>query len=185
MRAPSSKTSARPFLQSAPESPSTHLSKRPSALATAFHPISRCPLSPPAYDNDIPPDVLSQVAVHQQLHARASVCPTYLDKLLVLQGEIRHDNLCVCGVPDGASESAEELVAKLGTVLGALTSRLTPIWDRCHVGRFSPDWPRLVIVRFHSADVKVIVLRAKGVLYCLKCPKALYGIRVDHDLSVQ
>ena len=79
----------------------------------------------------------------------------------------------------------EELAAKLGTVLGVLTGKLTPVWDCYHVGRFSPNQPRPVIIRFHTMDAKVTVLCAKGVLYRPECPDALHGIRVYHDLSVQ
>ena len=123
-------------------------------------------------------------------HASAVECtgihPSCTARRIVgAEGELRHDNLCVRGIPDGARESAEELVAKLGIVLGALASGLTPVWDCYRVGRFSPNWPRPVIVRFHLADAKVTVLRAKGVLYRPKCPEARHGIRVYHDLSVQ
>ena len=59
---------------------------------------------------------------------------------------------------------AEEIAAKLGTVLGALTGGPTPIRDCYRVGRFNPDRPRPVIVCFHLADAKMTVLCAKGVL---------------------
>ena len=123
--------------------------------------------------------------MRRRSHALASVRPARLDELLALQGELRRDNLCVRGVPDGASESAAELAGKLEDVMGALTGGAVPVRDCYRVGRFSPDRPRPVIVRFHSADTKVTVLRAKGVLYRPECPEALRGIRVYHDLSVQ
>ena len=89
------------------------------------------------------------------------------------------------GVPDGECETAEELAGKLGTVLGVLTGGAMPVRDCYCVVRFSSDWPRLVIVRFPTADAKVAALRAKGVLYRPECLEALHGIRVYHDLSVQ
>ena len=89
------------------------------------------------------------------------------------------------GVPDAASEGAEELAGKLRDVIGTLTGREVPVRDCYRVGRFNPDRPRPVIVRFHTADAKVTVLRAKGVLYRPECPEALRCIRVYHDLSVQ
>ena len=89
------------------------------------------------------------------------------------------------GVPNGACETAEKLAGKLGTVLGVLTGGAVPVRDCYRVGQFSPDRPRPVIVRFPTANAKVAVLCAKGVLYRLECPEALHSIRVYHDLSVQ
>ena len=174
-----------PSPSSSAESPSLPLSKRPRATAAAFHPAGSRPLSPPARDIGVPPAALSQIDARRRSHALASVRPARLDELLALQGELRRDNLCVRGVPDGASETAEELAGKLGAVMGTLTGGPVPVRDCYRVGRFSPDRPRPVIVRFHTADEKVAVLRAKGVLYRPECPEALHGIRVYHDLSVQ
>lgn len=93
--------------------------------------------------------------------------------------------MCVRSVLDRASEMAEELIAKLGTMLGPLIGGPTPIQDCYYVKRFNPYRHRLGIVRFHSADAKMTVLHAKGVLYRPECPKALHGIRVYHNLFVQ
>ena len=79
----------------------------------------------------------------------------------------------------------KELVAKLGTVLGPLTSGPMLIWDYYRVGWFKPDWTHPMIVRFHLADGKITVLCAKGVLYHPERPEALHGITVYHDLSVK
>ena len=176
-------SSPRPSLRAT--SPSAPLSKRPRATAAAFHPAGRRPSPPPARDIGGSSAALSQIDARRRSHALASVRPARLDELLALQGELRRDNLCVRGVPDTASESAEELAGKLGAVIGALTGGAVPVRDCYRVGRFSPDRPRPVIVRFHTADAKVTVLRAKGVLYRQECPAALCGIRVYHDLSVQ
>ena len=115
----------------------------------------------------------------------ASVHPVHLDELLALQGEVRHDNLCVRGVPNGVCEMAEEFTGKLGTVLGVLTGGAVPVYDCYRVRRFSPNQPRPVIVRFPMADAKLAILCAKGVLYGPKCPEALHSIRVYHDLFMQ
>ena len=114
----------------------------------------------------------------------AFVHPVCLDELLVLQGEQCRDNLCVCSVPDGVRETAEELVGKLGTVLAHSLVEVVLVQDCYRVGRFSPDWPRPVIVHFPTADAKVAVLLGKGALYHPECPEALHLIRVYHDLSV-
>lgn len=167
------------------ESPTTPLPKRPRAKAEAFHPVSRRPLLPPTHDIGVPPDALSQIAMRQQSNVLALVRPAQLDELLTLQGEIHCNILCMHGIPDGARESVEELAARLGTVLGALTSGPTPIRVYYRFGRFSPDRPCPVIVRFLTMNAKVTVLCTKGVLYCPECPEALHGIRVYHDLSVQ
>ena len=108
-----------------------------------------------------------------------------LDELLALQGEQCCDNLCVRGVPDGAHETMEELAGKIETVLGALTSGAVPVHDCYCVKRFSPDRPRPVTVCFPMVDAKVVVLCIKGLLYSPKCPEALHGIPIYHDLSVQ
>lgn len=167
------------------KSPTAPLSKRPRAEAVAFHPAARRPLSPPAHDIGVPLDALSQITARWHLNALAPVRSAQLDELLALQGELRRDNLCVHGVPEGAHKSAEELAVKLATVLGALTGGPTPVQDCYRVGRFSPARPHPVIIHFHSVDAKVTVLHAKGVLYRPECPEALHSIRVYHDLSVQ
>lgn len=77
---------------------------------------------------------------------------------------------------------AEDLAGKLGTVLGTLPSGALPVRDCYCIKRFSLDRPRLVIVRFHTADAKVAFFHTKGVLYRSECPEALRSIRVYHNL---
>ena len=76
----------------------------------------------------------------------------------------------------------EELARKLGPVLCTLTGGVVPVCDCYSVGQYSPDRPHPVIVRFPTADAKVAILCAKGMLYRLECPKAVHGIHVYHDL---
>lgn len=47
----------------------------------------------------------------------ASVRSARLNELLVLQGELRRDNVCTCGVADEVGESIGALIAKVRAVL--------------------------------------------------------------------
>ena len=71
----------------------------------------------------------------------------------------------------------------MGRVLTGIVGRPVAMSDCWRVGRFSPDRPRPIIIRFDVLAEKVAVLRAKGVLYGGGCPADLEGLRLYHDLS--
>ena len=68
-------------------------------------------------------------------------------------------------------------------VVERLVGRAVPVADCVRVGRYNPDRPRPVILRFDRLEDKVAVLRAKSVVYTAACPADLQGLRVYHDLS--
>ena len=78
---------------------------------------------------------------------------------------MRRCAVCVCGLADLPAEMQVELEATVGRLLEALVGRAAPASDVEHMGRFSPDRPRPVVVRFHKVLDKVAALGAKGVLY--------------------
>ena len=109
-----------------------------------------------------------------------------MDELLELQSELRRRNICLRGLADDAAEGAEGaggLEGKVAAAVEQLAGRHVTVADCVRVGRYNPDRPRPVIVRFEKLEDKLHVLRGKAVLYTAACPEALKGIRVYHDLS--
>ena len=130
-----------------------------------------------------PPPPLDPLDARRRSHAAASVRPARLDELLELQAELRRRQLCLRGLEDAAAEGAGDLARKVERVVERLVGRAVPVADCVRVGRYNPDRPRPVILRFDRLEDKVDVLRGKSVVYTAACPADLRGIRVYHDLS--
>ena len=99
---------------------------------------------------------------------------------------MRRLNVCVRGLPEERSTSGEdslELLERVHCVLRELTGRDVDIVECYRVGRVTPSRPRPVIVSFIELCDKLLVLRAKRVLYSQDCPASLRSIRIYHDLS--
>ena len=64
-----------------------------------------------------------------------------------------------------------------------LVGQAVPVADYVRVGRYNPDRPRPVILRFNRLEEKVAVLRAKSVVHTTAWPADLQGIQVYHNLS--
>ena len=80
-----------------------------------------------------------------------------MDEVLDLHAEMRRRAVCVRGLADSLAETQAELEATVGRLLEALVGRAVPASDVERVGRFSPDRPRPVVVRFHKVLDKVAV----------------------------
>ena len=106
-----------------------------------------------------------------------------MDEVLDLHAEMRRRAVCVRGLADSLVETPPELEATVGRLLEALVGRAVPASDMERVGRFSPDRPRPVVVRFAKVLDKVAVLGAKGALYGPSPPSTFEGVRIYHDLS--
>ena len=168
-------------------SPSPPPGKRPRATAPPFQPITspRGQGSPHA-QRLLPPhrrSIPEPLDARRRSHAAASVRPARLDELLELQSELRRRNVCLRGLADAAAEDAGALEGKVAAAVEQLAGQHVAVDDCVRVGRYNPDRPRPVIVRFAKLEDKLQVLRGKAVLYTAACPEALKGIRVYHDLS--
>lgn len=177
---PASPRLAAPLPSTPPSrSPSPPPGKRLRSEATPFSPATspRCQGSPdprrlvPLHARVI----LDPLDARRRSHASAAVRPARLDELLELQSDVRRRQLCLRGLADSVAEGASDLAGMVG--------RPIAVADCVRAGRYKPDRPRPVILRFATLAEKLEVLRAKSVLYTEACPAQLRGIHVYHDLS--
>ena len=136
----------------------------PAAVAPPSGPIGagrRRPAPPPAPMTD-------PVDARRRSHAAASARPARIDEILELHGELRRWQCCLRGLMDVHDETPEELFARVEVVVQELVGQdegpvvLSDCW---RVGRYAPERPRPVIIRFARLQDKVAALRGKGVLY--------------------
>ena len=134
------------------------------------------------------------VDARRRSHAAALARPARIDELLELHGELRRWQCCLRGLVDCHDETPEELLARVEVVVAELADPddgEVVVSDCWRVGRYAPERPRPVIIRFQRMYDKVAVLRGKGVLYgegistILKEWVAESGmpLRLYHDLS--
>ena len=127
-------------------------------------------------------------------HAAASARPAWIDEILELHGELRRWQCCLRGLPDWHDETPEELRAHVEVVVAELVDPEdgeAVVSDCWRVGRYAPERPRPVIIRFQRMYDKVAALRGKGVLYgegmsdTLKewAEESGVPLRLYHDLS--
>lgn len=176
---PQSPPGKRPRAAAPPFFPAASTS-RPSSPADEAHDAAPAPGAPPRRP---PPAMPSPAEARRRSHAAASVRPARLDEVLDLQAEMRRRQVCLRGLRDSPAEDASSLEGEVARVLEALVGHRTDVADCHRVGRFQPDRPRPVIVRFNKLAEKIDVLRGKGILYGGSCPEGLRGLRLYHDLS--
>ncbi|CAD7694711.1 unnamed protein product, partial [Ostreobium quekettii] len=150
---------APPFLPSAAPYPASPATAAPSAgtIGAGRHRPAR-----PAASMSDPVDA------RRRSHAAASARPARIDELLELQGELRRWQCCLRGLMDCHDETPEELLARVEVVVAELAdpdAGAVEVSDCWRVGRYAPERPRPVIIRFRRLCDKVSVLRGKGVLY--------------------
>ena len=108
------------------------------------------------------------VDARRRSHAAASARPARIDELLELHGELRRWQCCLRGLPDWHDETPEELRGRVEVVVAELVDPddgVAVVSDCWRVGRYAPERPRPVIIRFQRMYDKVAALRGKGVLY--------------------
>ena len=128
----------------------------------------------------------SALEARRRSHALASVRPVRLDELLATHSELRRLNVCIRGLPDKQDESEDELASEMSELLRDLLDDDSPgvtYRDVYRVGRYSTSRPRPVIVECADLKSKLVVLRAKSMLYAHESPEELKMIRIYHDLS--
>ena len=135
------------------------------------------------------------VDARRRSHAAASARPARIDELLELHGELRRWQCCLRGLMDCHDETREELLARVEVVVqevvGDDAEDEVVLSDCWRVGRYAPERPRPVILRFERIADKVAVLRGKGVLYGEGMSDVLKEwveesgapLRIYHDLS--
>ena len=136
------------------------------------------------------------VDARRRSHAAASARPARIDELLELHGELRCWQCCLCSVPDWPDETPEELLGRVGLLVGELVDAADGealVSDYWRVGRYAPERPRPVIIRFSRMCDKVKALRGKGKLYEERMTDLVnewveenggVPVRLYHDLSV-
>lgn len=182
--------------------------KRPRAEAPAFHPAATPSRGAPAGAGHLSgtigagrhrhapatPAQSDPADVRRRSHAAASTRPARLDELLDVQAELRRRQVCLRGFEDAPDETPEHLEALVHDVRGVVEVLLgrapPPMTDIWRVGRYAPDRPRPVIIRFERMADKVALLQAKGVLYrddrpdyVMSCESDAGPLRLYHDLS--
>ena len=108
------------------------------------------------------------VDARRRSHAAASTRPARIDELLELHGDLRRWQCCLRGVPDCHNETPEELRGRVELLVAELVDAddgEAPVSDCWRVGRYAPERPRPVIIRFQRMCDKVRALRGKGKLY--------------------
>ena len=109
------------------------------------------------------------VDARRRSHAAASAQPTRIDELLELHGELRCWQCRLRGLVDCHDETAEELRLRVEVVVAELVAPDNDgeavVSDCWRVGRYAPERPRPVIIRFQRMCDKVRALRGKGLLY--------------------
>ena len=108
------------------------------------------------------------VDARRRSHAAASARPARIDELLELQGDLRRWQCCLRGVPDWHDETPEELQGRVELLVAELVDPAdgeAVVSDCWRVGRYAPERPRPVIIRFQRMCDKVRALRGKGKLY--------------------
>ena len=184
---PSKRPAATDSASSEDRSPSPPRGKRPRPEAPPF-----CPSGAHSDDHPLPdaraarrppPVFLEPMAARRRSHALASIRPTRLDESLAIHAELRRLNVCLRGLADSASETPAEVLEVVEGALERMVGEAVLPADAYRVGRFQPDRPRPIIIRFNRIDDKIRVLRGKGMLYGDQCPSELAGVRVYHDLS--
>ena len=139
------------------------------------------------------------VEARRRSHAAASARPARIDELLELHGELRRWQCCLRGLLDTHDETPEELRMRVEAVVEELAEAAgdpaydgpAEVSDCWRVGRYAPERPRPVIIRFRRMCDKVTVLRGKGRLYgdekslMLKewVEESGAPLRLYHDLS--
>ena len=108
------------------------------------------------------------VDARRRSHAAASARPARIDELLELHGDLRRWQCCLRGVPDWHDETPEELHCRVELLVARLVDQAdgeAVVSDCWRVGRYAPERPRPVIIRFQRMCDKVRALRGKGKLY--------------------
>ena len=110
------------------------------------------------------------VDARRRSHAAASARPARIDELLELHGELRRWQCCLRGLIDCPEETPEALQFQVEAVVAELVEGdehdgEAVVSDCWRVGRYSPERPRPVIIRFQRMTDKVRALRGKGKLY--------------------
>ena len=111
------------------------------------------------------------VDARRRSHAAASARPARIDELLELHGELRRWQCCLRGLLDTHDETEEELRMRVEAVVAELVAGVDAydgeavVSDCWRVGRYAPERPRPVIIRFQRMSDKVAALRGKGLLY--------------------
>ena len=139
------------------------------------------------------------VDARRRSHAAASARPARIDELLKLHGELCRWQCCLRGLLDTPDETAEELRMRVEAVVAELAEEAgdaaydgpAEVSDCWRVGRYAPERPRPVIIRFRRMCDKVTVLRGKGRLYGDEKSRMLKEweeesgapLRLYHDLS--
>ena len=137
------------------------------------------------------------VDARRRSYAAASAQPARIDELLELHGELRRWQCCLRGLVDCHNKMEEELLGRVEAVVRELVVEADtydgePVVSGCwRVGRYSPEWPRPVIIRFQRMCDKIAALRGKGLLYregqspMLKewVEESGAPLRLYHDLS--
>ena len=137
------------------------------------------------------------VDARRRSHAAASARPARIDELLELHGELRRWQVCLRGLLDTHDETEEELRCRVEAVARECAEEAgtydgPPLVSDCwRVGRYAPERPRPVIIRFQRMCDKIAVLRGKGLLYGDGQSRMLQEwveesgvpLRLYHDLS--
>ena len=136
------------------------------------------------------------VDARRRSHAAASARPARIDELLELHGELRRWQCCLRGLIDCPEETPEALQFQVAVVAEAVAEADTYdgeaiVSDCWRVGRYAPERPRPVIIRFQRMCDKIAALRGKGILYgdglspMLKewVEESGMPLRLYHDLS--
>ena len=94
------------------------------------------------------------VDARRRSHAAASARPARIDELLELHGELRRWHVCLRGLVDCHDETEPELRLRVEAVVAELTEEAATydgeaiVSDCWRVGRYAPERPRPVIIRF-------------------------------------
>ena len=176
---------AAPASASRAQSPGLPAGKRPRAAAPPFLPSpAASPAAHTTHAHSAGPAggghrrpsgsmgaMTDPVDVRRRSHAAASTRPARIDELLELQGELRRRQCCLRGLLDTPDETEEELRGRVEAVVGELVAEADTydgeaiVSDCWRVGRYAPERPRPVIIRFQRMCDKIAALRGKGLLY--------------------
>lgn len=163
---------------------STGRQKRPAALNPNASEFQR---EPPLRRRRQSEVYEADIAARRRSNALASVRPARLDELLATHSDLRRLNVCIRGLPELSTTPEDASRAELENATEALLRELTGsdvvIRSVYRVGRISSTRPRPIIAELPDVASKVLVLRAKRVLYAPDCPASLQSIRIYHDLS--